>query len=149
MRDDFPFFRSFDERGERLADDVRLLAAVAEQGLRGAAKDISMAGLVGSLAMLLEWGAFGASIDLAALPSPAGIDLGAAGATASPASASCSPASRRDAGALRRLQRRRARGRAGRHARRHGPAAPAAGDGEVPVFDLAEHAATGLARDQG
>ena len=61
MRADFPFFPSFDERGKDLADDVRLLYTIANAGLAVAAKDISMAGLVGSLAMLLEWGAFGAS----------------------------------------------------------------------------------------
>jgi selenophosphate synthetase-related protein len=75
MREDFPFFRSFEERGPELADDVRLLRAVAISGLAVAAKDISMAGLVGSLAMLLEWGAFGATVDLRALPAPAGVPL--------------------------------------------------------------------------
>ena len=54
MRDDFPFFPSFDERGERLSGDVRLLAEGAAAGWVAAAKDVSMAGLVGSLAMLLE-----------------------------------------------------------------------------------------------
>ena len=49
MRRDFPFFSSFDERGERLADDVRTLAKVAAAGSCVAAKDVSMAGLVGSL----------------------------------------------------------------------------------------------------
>ncbi|WP_113703504.1 AIR synthase related protein [Nonomuraea lactucae] len=70
MRDDFPFFPSFDERGQDLAEDVRLLADVARKGLAVAAKDISMAGLVGSLAMLLEWGTFGADVSLEALPAP-------------------------------------------------------------------------------
>ena len=59
MRTDFPFFRSFDERGSRLAGDVRVLAAVASSGACVAAKDVSMAGLVGSLAMLLEWAGWG------------------------------------------------------------------------------------------
>jgi uncharacterized protein len=75
MRADFPFFGSFDERGSDLADDVRLLHEIAGAGLAVAAKDISMAGLVGSLAMLLEWGTFGAVVDLDALPAPAGIAL--------------------------------------------------------------------------
>ncbi len=75
MRADFPFFRSFDERGTELADDVRLLHEIANAGLATAAKDISMAGLVGSLAMLLEWGTFGATVDLDALPRPAGVPL--------------------------------------------------------------------------
>jgi uncharacterized protein len=34
-----------------------------------------MAGLVGSLAMLLEWGTFGANVDLDALPTPPGVAL--------------------------------------------------------------------------
>ena len=54
MRPDFPFFPSFDERGDRLAGDVRLLADLAGDGAVEAAKDVSMAGLFGSLAMLLE-----------------------------------------------------------------------------------------------
>ena len=54
MRPDFPFFPSFDERGDRLAGDVRLLAELAASRACVAAKDVSMAGLVGSLAMLLE-----------------------------------------------------------------------------------------------
>ncbi len=75
MRDDFPFFASFAERGARLGDDVRLLAQIAESHLAASAKDISMAGLVGSLAMLLEWGSFGADIDLEVLPTPPGLSL--------------------------------------------------------------------------
>lgn len=75
MRSDFPFFRSFEQRGHRLADDVRLLAEVARSGAAVAAKDISMAGLVGSLAMLLEWDRLGASVDLDLLPAPAGVPL--------------------------------------------------------------------------
>jgi len=75
MRRDFPFFVSFDERGARLADDVRVLATIGGRGLARAAKDISMAGLVGSLAMLLEWGGLGVCVDLDRLPAPEGVDL--------------------------------------------------------------------------
>jgi selenophosphate synthetase-related protein len=75
MRDDFPFFRSFDERGSRLAGDVRLLSQLAADGSCAAAKDVSMAGLVGSLAMLLEPTGCGVTLDLATLPCPAGVDL--------------------------------------------------------------------------
>lgn len=77
MRPDFPFFPAFEARGTRCADDVRLLAAVAAAGSCVAAKDISMAGFAGSLAMLLEQGRFGVAVDLAALPVPAGVDLAA------------------------------------------------------------------------
>ncbi len=75
MRTDFLFFPSFDERGPQLAGDVRLLAELAASGAVVAAKDVSMAGLVGSLAMLLEPGRLGADVDLDALPVPAGVPL--------------------------------------------------------------------------
>jgi uncharacterized protein len=76
MRPDFPFFPAFEQRGERCAGDVRLLGELARSGAVVAAKDVSMAGLVGSLAMLLEWGTFGVELDLDALPAPTGVDLG-------------------------------------------------------------------------
>ena len=75
MRQDFLFFPSFLERGDRLAGDVRLLAQLAASGAAVAAKDVSMAGLVGSLAMLLEPGRLGVDVDLAALPVPVGVPL--------------------------------------------------------------------------
>jgi uncharacterized protein len=75
MRQDFPFFRSFEVRAGKVAGDVRVLAEVAETGACVAAKDISMAGLVGSLAMLLEHGGFGVTVDLNVLPRPADVPL--------------------------------------------------------------------------
>jgi selenophosphate synthetase-related protein len=75
MRPDFPFFPAFEARGARCAGDVRLFAELAESGACVAAKDISMAGLVGSLAMLLEWGRHGVVLDLDAVPVPQGVDL--------------------------------------------------------------------------
>ena len=75
MRRDFPYFSCLDERGGRLADDVRVLPALAEAGLCAAARDVSMAGLLGSLAMLLEPTRSGACVDLDALPRPAAVDL--------------------------------------------------------------------------
>jgi len=75
MREDFPFFASLPQRGAAVADDVRLLPRVAESGACVAAKDVSMAGLLGSLAMLLEHGRLGATVDLDALPRPAGVPL--------------------------------------------------------------------------
>jgi uncharacterized protein len=75
LREDFPFFRSFEVRGGGAAGDVRTLAEVADSGACVGAKDISMAGLVGSLAMLLEHGRFGVTVDLDRLPQPAGVPL--------------------------------------------------------------------------
>jgi len=76
MRTDFPFFRSFDVRREKVAGDVAVLAEIADDGSCVAAKDVSMAGLVGSLAMLLEHGRYGVTVDLDRLPRPAGVPLG-------------------------------------------------------------------------
>jgi selenophosphate synthetase-related protein len=75
MRSDFPFFRSFEPRGERLGGDVRLLAGLADAGACVAAKDVSMAGLIGSLAMLLEPTRCGVVLDVDAIPRPDGVDL--------------------------------------------------------------------------
>ncbi|MDT7597624.1 MAG: uncharacterized protein QOJ06_3170 [Pseudonocardiales bacterium] len=77
MRPDFPFFRAFEERGSQCAGDVRLFASLAESGACVAAKDISMAGLVGSLAMLLEWGRHGVALDVDVVPVPSGVGLAA------------------------------------------------------------------------
>ena len=75
LRSDFSFFTTLGSQGPRLAADVRLLAEAARAGLASAAKDVSMAGAIGSLAMLLEPGRLGADVDLDALPAPAGVDL--------------------------------------------------------------------------
>lgn len=75
MRSDFLFFPSFDERGAQLAGDVRLLAELASSGAAVSAKDVSMAGLVGSLAMLLEANRLGVEVDLDVLPVPDGVPL--------------------------------------------------------------------------
>jgi uncharacterized protein len=75
MRPDFPFFSSVEARGGRLAEDVRLLPRLAESGACVAAKDVSMAGVLGSLAMLLESTGLGATVDLGALPHPPGVPL--------------------------------------------------------------------------
>ena len=75
MRPDFLFFPSFEQRGEQLAGDVRLLAELAAAGTALAAKDVSMAGIVGSLAMLLEARRLGVTVDLDRLPVPEGVPL--------------------------------------------------------------------------
>ena len=61
---------------ERLRLDLALLPDIAEAGLCGAAKDISMAGTVGTAAMLLECSGVGGVIDPALVPRPEGVDLG-------------------------------------------------------------------------
>ncbi len=75
MRPDFPYFPALRSRGTRCAGDVRLLPALARDGTVVAAKDISMAGLVGSLAMLLEQRGLGVTVDVDAVPAPAGVPL--------------------------------------------------------------------------
>lgn len=60
---------------ERLRGDLALLHGLAEDGLARAAKDISMAGIVGTALMLLECSRVGARIDLAAIPRPDGVAL--------------------------------------------------------------------------
>lgn len=75
MRDDFPFFSSIGDRGPSLADDVALLPWLADAGLCAAAKDVSMAGVLGSLAMLLEPTRCGVEVDLESLPTPENVSL--------------------------------------------------------------------------
>ena len=61
---------------ERLRGDLELLPALAEAGLCDAAKDISMAGAVGTTLMLLEASGVGGSFDVAAVPQPPGVAIG-------------------------------------------------------------------------
>lgn len=74
MREDFPFFTSLENQGPTLARDVRLLAQVASSRAALAAKDVSMAGSLGSLAMLLEYSGYGAQLDIAKHPIPSDVD---------------------------------------------------------------------------
>jgi uncharacterized protein len=66
---------SSDAEGARLRADLSILPEIAEAGLCGAAKDISMAGMIGTLLMLLEASRLGGVIDIAAIPRPSGIGL--------------------------------------------------------------------------
>ncbi len=70
MRPDFPFFTSLENQTPTLARDIRLLAEAASCGSAVAAKDVSMAGSLGSLAMLLEYTRFGAVLDMRKHPMP-------------------------------------------------------------------------------
>lgn len=76
MRDDFPFWSSLGAQQESLADDIAILPSVAEAGDCVAAKDVSMAGLMGSVAMLLEPTRAGVTVDLDRVPRPPGIPIG-------------------------------------------------------------------------
>jgi len=60
---------------ERLRSKLDVLPRLADARLLHAAKDISNAGVLGSLLMLLETTGCGASVDLAALPCPPDADL--------------------------------------------------------------------------
>lgn len=59
--------------GGRLRADLELLPRIAEDGLCRAAKDVSMAGIVGTAMMLLECSGLGGEIDVAAVPRPPGV----------------------------------------------------------------------------
>ena len=59
----------------RLRGDLALLPQIAEAGLCKAAKDISMAGIIGTALMLLEASKLGGVIDLDAIVRPAGVAL--------------------------------------------------------------------------
>ncbi|MBX3603650.1 MAG: sll0787 family AIR synthase-like protein [Piscinibacter sp.] len=60
---------------ERARADLALLPALAEAGLADAAKDISMAGAAGTALMLLEGSGVGGTLDVDAIPRPAGVPL--------------------------------------------------------------------------
>jgi uncharacterized protein len=59
---------------DQLRRQLALLPELAESELVGAGKDISMAGMCGSLLMMLETSQVGARLDLAALPAPPGVE---------------------------------------------------------------------------
>jgi len=67
----YPYWNcSTDAPAERLRADLEVLPALAEDGLCDAAKDISMAGALGTALMLLECSKVGARIDVDAIPRP-------------------------------------------------------------------------------
>jgi selenophosphate synthetase-related protein len=74
MRSDFPFFTTIKQQRSTMARDVRLFSEVAASGAAVSAKDVSMAGVLGSLAMLLEFRRCGARIALRQLPMPSNTD---------------------------------------------------------------------------
>lgn len=60
---------------DRLRGDLELLPTLAERDLCDAAKDISMAGAIGTALMLLECSAVGATISLDSIPRPQGVPI--------------------------------------------------------------------------
>ncbi|MGQ0698947.1 MAG: sll0787 family AIR synthase-like protein [Panacagrimonas sp.] len=60
---------------KRLRADLELLPQIAEAGLCRAAKDISQAGVLGTLLMLLECSGIGAVVEPDAVPRPAGVPV--------------------------------------------------------------------------
>jgi hypothetical protein len=70
LREDFPFYPSFEQRGTRVRGDLDLMPQLAERGDCVAAKDVSMAGLLGTLAMLLQPTGNGVEVYLDRLPRP-------------------------------------------------------------------------------
>jgi len=58
-----------------LQRQLGLLPYLAEQGLCGAGKDVSMGGILGTTLMLLETSGCGAVLDVAAIPRPAAVPL--------------------------------------------------------------------------
>jgi uncharacterized protein len=73
---DHPFWNaSTSAPAVRLRGDLDVLPALAEAGLCDAAKDISMAGAVGTTLMLLEASRVGGRVDVDAVPRPQGVAL--------------------------------------------------------------------------
>jgi uncharacterized protein len=72
----YPFWNaSVGAPSARLRGDLELLPQLAESGLCEAAKDISMAGTLGTALMLLECSQMGARIDINCIPRPDGVPL--------------------------------------------------------------------------
>ena len=71
----YPYWNcSTEAAAERLRADLEVLPGLAEGGLCDAAKDISMAGALGTALMLLECSKVGARIDVDAIPRPEALD---------------------------------------------------------------------------
>ena len=60
---------------DKVTGDLELLAETAEEGLSEAGKDVSMAGLIGSLLMFIESSSLGAEINIDDIPRPFEVPL--------------------------------------------------------------------------
>ncbi|HEY0296800.1 MAG TPA: sll0787 family AIR synthase-like protein [Bordetella sp.] len=75
-QDPFPYWNASTQApAQRLRDDLDLLPRLAESGRCDAAKDISMAGVLGTALMLLECSGVGARVDLDAIPHPGDVPM--------------------------------------------------------------------------
>lgn len=75
-QDPFPYWNaSTPAPAHRLRADLDILPQLAEDGLCDAAKDISMAGTLGTALMLLECSGVGAHIDIERIPRPPDVPL--------------------------------------------------------------------------
>ena len=61
---------------QQLLSRLEVMPQIAEQELAFAAKDISNAGILGTMAIMLENSGVGGRIDLNAIPKPATLDIG-------------------------------------------------------------------------
>jgi len=73
--DPYPYWNaSTSAEPNRLIKDLELLPQIAKEGWSCSAKDISMAGCIGTALMLLECSKVGANIDVHAIPKPPGVE---------------------------------------------------------------------------
>lgn len=73
---DYPYWNASSKASpERLRGDLEILPLLAEAGLCDAAKDISMAGLIGTAIMLMECSKVGAHIHLNQVPIPPDVPM--------------------------------------------------------------------------
>jgi AIR synthase-related protein len=68
--------RQWDSTSRREPGDLRAMIAAVAAARPAAAKDVSMAGLVGTVGMLAEASGVAAELDVAAVPRPAGASVG-------------------------------------------------------------------------
>jgi putative N-acetyltransferase (TIGR04045 family) len=69
--------RQWDSSSSRCADDLAELSELVARMAPRAAKDVSMAGVVGTVGMLAEASGTGAEVEVARIPRPSGADMGA------------------------------------------------------------------------
>ena len=68
--------RQWDSTSTRSSEDLVAMAGLVERMRPRAAKDVSMAGIVGTAGMLAEASGTGAELDVSEIPRPAGVEMG-------------------------------------------------------------------------